>query len=65
MSDMTVRARSLPYREPRPGTYTCGRCGRTCDLGGTRKNSGYCTDCKSEAIALGWITKPEKERKAA
>lgn len=65
MSDTTIRARSLPYREPRPKAYDCGRCGRECarDYRPTATND-YCRDCKPEAIALGWTT-PLNERKAA
>ena len=64
MSDMTVRARSLPYREPRPGTYTCGRCGIERSKSETSK-SGYCVDCAPEARSLGWAPRTNHERKAA
>lgn len=56
MSNTTIRARPLPYREPRPGTYACGRCGIT-----RTKNDGrsgkYCFDCLPEVRALGWATR--------
>ena len=65
MSDTTFRARSLPFREPRPNTYTCGRCGHEAKRDyRTEARNDYCKDCRPEAIALGWTT-PRKERKAA
>lgn len=60
MSNTTIRARSLPYREPRPKTYTCHRCGIERPSSGKAK---YCTDCRPHAVELGWITR--NERKAA
>ena len=65
MSDMTVRARSLPYREPRPGTYTCERCGIEREKNHHATRSNYCRDCLPEVRELGWLPRTNHERKAA
>lgn len=48
MSTTIIRARSLPYREPRPGTYTCQRCGieRNIDYRRTNATNTHCRDCR-------------------
>jgi late competence protein required for DNA uptake (superfamily II DNA/RNA helicase) len=48
---VTVTARRTPYRDTRPGTYVCARCGITKTRHVGRRHSGYCRDCR-DVLAL-------------